>query len=455
MQSTDPNGPGPGRRRSPSSAPMNRSFEWRDLDKKKFFFFSPLISLCVRALTHPANLVNTKVKAQRGHALYKNPWDAFKKTIDRHGIRGLYRGFGLSSMMLGVHQIYTLTYEYLRSKERYDRFGLKLSESARNGLSAGFSVMLVQIIANPIDVLSQRSMVGQRATLPQIQPAAANTLACPPGTSSSVAAASAAAASSSSPSSSSSHSSSSVGVKATTTVRAASTITTAAGAAAASASSSSSSALLGKRMTARELFVHVLQSHGIKGFFSGFWISAAQFVPSTALWWSCYPVFRDGMLPSLDSFSRRWMAATSSSSFAELSSSPSSSPSAVVDDHTLLYQPSSPWIARTAEVLAGASASAVVAVSMNPLDLIRCRVQTGGTNASRVFKELIATEGGKGLWKGTTARMAMLIPQGALSIMAYELVKRLSQKEGGSSSSTSSALEATSAVSLSVPSELA
>lgn len=68
---------------------------------------------------------------------------------------------------------------------------------------------------------------------------------------------------------------------------------------------------------------------------------------------------------------------------------------------------------------------------MNPLDLVRCRVQTEGRGAIAVFKELIKEEGLRGMMKGTTSRMAMLIPQGALSIFAYELTKRLSMKEQG------------------------
>jgi hypothetical protein len=77
---------------------------------------------------------------------------------------------------------------------------------------------------------------------------------------------------------------------------------------------------------------------------------------------------------------------------------------------------------------------------MNPADIIRTRTQVEGSPALAVFRSLLASEGVRGLWKGTTARMAMLIPQGALSVWAYEFVKRLAAKpshglgdgEGGS-----------------------
>lgn len=49
-----------------------------------------------------------------------------------------------------------------------------------------------------------------------------------------------------------------------------------------------------------------------------------------------------------------------------------------------------------------------------------------GKGAIPILRELVASEGVRGLWKGTTARIAMLTPQGALTVGAYELVKRLS-----------------------------
>jgi hypothetical protein len=89
---------------------------------------------------------------------------------------------------------------------------------------------------------------------------------------------------------------------------------------------------------------------------------------------------------------------------------------------------SSTYFARAAEIFSGSLASATVSVAMNPADIIRTRTQVEGSPALSVFRSLLASEGVRGLWKGTTARMAMLIPQGALSVWAYEFVKRLAAK---------------------------
>ncbi len=66
---------------------------------------------------------------------------------------------------------------------------------------------------------------------------------------------------------------------------------------------------------------------------------------------------------------------------------------------------------------------------MNPMDIIRTRAQLSGASALGVARELLSSEGLAGFWKGSTVRMVMLLPQGAISASAYEFVKRMSVKE--------------------------
>jgi hypothetical protein len=86
-------------------------------------------------------------------------------------------------------------------------------------------------------------------------------------------------------------------------------------------------------------------------------------------------------------------------------------------------------VCRVAEVLSGSLASATVAVTLNPVDIVRTRTQVEGAPALSVLRGLLAAEGVRGLWKGVLPRIAMLVPQGALSVTAYEFVKRVAARD--------------------------
>jgi hypothetical protein len=152
-------------------------------------------------------------------------------------------------------------------------------------------------------------------------------------------------------------------------------------------------------LSARDLARYIYRTHGIKGFYSAFLISCGQYMPSASLWWTSYPIYRDTLL---DSFTQ----------MKENDSVPS-------------YIQVLP-IARVSEVLAGSFASATVAIAMNPLDIIRTRAQVDVLPARFILRSLLQNEGFLGLFKGISARVLMLVPQGALSVTAYEFVKRMS-----------------------------
>lgn len=294
--------------------------------------------------------------------MYPSIRSTIRSTIEKEGIRGLYRGFSTSCSLLIVQQLYILMYEKLRARDTFT-ISSGISEPTRNGLSAALAVTVVQVVANPIDVIVQRKMLqGQ--------------------------------------------------VRATSTV---------------------SSATVGvatppmdnppqKVLSAREIALNVLKTKGIWGFFSGFAISCLQFVPSASLWWWSYPIYRDALLPSLDKFIKY----THTMLGYEEKTEDISTSSTLISTPSTIY---SPFVSRTAEVLSGSLASATVAVSLNPVDIVRTRSQVNGESAISVFRNLVAMEGIAGLWKGVLPRMALLIPQGALSVTAYELVKRVAAKD--------------------------
>jgi solute carrier family 25 protein 44 len=370
-----------------------KSLEWKDLDKSRFFLYNPLVFMALRTLQHPANVIKTRYQVQQRNTLYASPSKTLVQTLRREGIAGLYRGFSASSLMLVVQQIYIVMYEFLRASDRYT---VQLSESGRNAVAAAVSVLTVQLIANPIDVVSQRLFVqGQIVSNEPMQAPA------PPSTTSAVAPV-ATGAGTSAPNPAALSSQPQVHVKP-----------------GGLAMTNPSVQSIPRVLTGREIVSQVLRSHGLRGFYAGFFISCAQFIPSASLWWWSYPIYRQKLLA--------WLNATRTGAKDE---------TAVAGAAAGL--PFSAWlvgfcdvvpVARVAEVLAGSSASISVAIALNPVDIIRTRTQVEGKASLVVLKELLSSEGPRGLWKGTSARIAMLTPQGALTVAAYELVKRLSAKD--------------------------
>lgn len=349
------------------SAPY-QSLEWRDLDKSRFFVINPCVFFVIRTLQHPFNVVKTRFQVQAKHALYASTSSTLVQTLRHEGLRGLYRGFGTSTLMLAVQQLFIVTYEFLRSSDRYS--SVQVAESSRNGAAAAAAVLLAQVIANPIDVVAQRLMLqGQIVThAPMTGSTSPSTVAPVAG---------------------------------------------AAGGVAAPPVRTGGSSGIPRVLSAVEVLNHVYKSRGMYGFYAGFAVSCAQFIPSASLWWFTYPIYRDALLPQLRSAREE-----------ALSGSGDLNPWMALGTLCTLVPP-----ARVAEVMAGSAASATVAIMLNPVDIIRTRVQVEGRSALSVARHLVATEGLKGLWKGTTARIAMLVPQGAMSVWAYEFVKRMSARE--------------------------
>jgi len=625
---------------SPADASQYTSLEWHDLDKTRFLLLNPSVFALIRLLQHPAAVIKTRYQLQQHNRLYSSPATVFSQTLRNEGVRGLYRGFGTSALMLVVQQAYIVMYEFLRASDRYEgvwsataadaRAGggggdgdsggggggtsgatpplsdrhaqpVVLSESMRNAIAAATSVLTVQVLANPIDVVAQRLMMqGQRvsnapqmapeppSTASMVGPVASGTAAGTPpsstmlptagaapgaptaaaGTQAAIAAQPAATPAANSvlrvPSTAPAPNrptAPSMAVAATAAPGAAAApaaaphaaVATAAAApphaagAPASANPPSGGVWRGNRLvsgggvgaqtaaaadvvklaqstrlpppapiprvlTAMEIAGQVWRSRGAVGFYSGFAISCLQFMPSASLWWFVYPIYRDTILPYLQpaaaatgapapalapvpvtavvpvqhggSAQARATAASparvdgASTPGARDNHAPSTTPPSLgpEDDASGSWRGmvgrARAWVAtmasltdpgadaatpataaassvplsslasmvppaRIAEVLAGGAASMTVSLAMNPLDIIRTRTQVEGHAAVAVARALLATEGVRGLWKGTTARMAMLVPQGALTIAAYELVKRLSalppeQRDAGS-----------------------
>lgn len=431
-------------------ADRGRSIEWQDMDLRKYLLWSPLTFFGLRLLQHPANVIKTRYQMQQRNSLFPSPWSTAVFTLRSEGVRGLYRGFATSCLMLGVQQIYTVTYEYLRSGDRYRNLPVQPTEAARNALAAATSVFFVQILANPLDVVTQRLMLqGQlRSNLPMTQPP-------PPSKAASVgpvAVGTAAVAPSVQPVQAASKAAPSAPVtSAGLSLGSGGMRLTDANAVAAGHAPRPVPHLL----TAREIALAGLRTHGIRGFYSGFFVSNVQFIPSAALFWSLYPTIRDAVLRTAQSIQTRWGAPvpphvqadapfksigdigeqSAGDGFRVAATAPvlgSAAAGSGSSGTAVLHQQPSTVLRASAEVFAGGLASATVSIVMCPVDIVRTRSQVEGSAALTVLRALVAQEGWRALWKGATARMAMLVPQGALSVGAYELVKRLSSRDGAS-----------------------
>jgi solute carrier family 25 protein 44 len=130
--------------------------EWHHLDKQKFFVITPSLFFIVRGFVYPFNLIKTRLFMQEKKSMYKGTLDAFTKIARYEGIRGLYKGYLVSSLGLISGQVYIVSYELFRSH-------LKGYRTEMKGLIAGgCATLLGQTITVPVDVISQhRMMAGQ------------------------------------------------------------------------------------------------------------------------------------------------------------------------------------------------------------------------------------------------------------------------------------------------------
>lgn len=130
-----------------------KHIEWKDMDKKKFYFFGPTLFLGIRAVLYPANLVKIRLQLQRKHALYNGSTDAFFKVVRTEGFRGLYKGFGFSCFGLLAGQFYITTYELVRARTSH------YSTAIRGFLAGGLASLVGQTITVPVDIVSQKLMI--------------------------------------------------------------------------------------------------------------------------------------------------------------------------------------------------------------------------------------------------------------------------------------------------------
>ncbi|XP_056454667.1 solute carrier family 25 member 44a [Gadus chalcogrammus] len=204
--------------------------EWEDLDKRKFYSLGVFMTMTTRLTVYPASLIRTLLQVQRGKALYTGTLDAFCKILRAEGLRGLYRGFMVSTFTLVSGQAYITTYELVRKHvSRYSP-----SNTVKSLVAGGAASLVAQTITVPIDVVSQQLMMqGQGEHLTRFK------------------------------------------VKAP-----------------AAASSSSKLGRFSFGQT-RDIVVQICAADGFRGFYRGYVASLLTYIPNSALWWPFYHFYSE------------------------------------------------------------------------------------------------------------------------------------------------------------------
>lgn len=126
-----------------------------------------LSSFSVRCALFPLTVIKTQLQVQFKNDVYKGMIDCGCKIYRAEGVRGLYRGFWISSFQIVSGVFYISTYEGVRHVLTQRGCGDKVKAV----LAGGAASLVGQTIIVPFDVISQHIMVlGMNAHGQQINP---------------------------------------------------------------------------------------------------------------------------------------------------------------------------------------------------------------------------------------------------------------------------------------------
>ena len=136
---------------------LTHDIEWSMLDKRRYVPLSLLSTFTVRSLLYPFTLVRTRLQVQVQSSIYKGTWHALTSTVQYEGFRSLYKGFLVYNCQLLPGLIYITTFEATRAQANV----LSKNEYLRAAIGGTIASLLSQILACPIDVISQHmQLVG-------------------------------------------------------------------------------------------------------------------------------------------------------------------------------------------------------------------------------------------------------------------------------------------------------
>ncbi|UJR37418.1 hypothetical protein I4U23_030122 [Adineta vaga] len=140
---------------------LTHDIDWPMLEKSRFIPLSLLSTFTVRSLLYPFTLVRTRLQVQVQSSIYQGTWHALTSTVRYEGFRALYKGFLVYNGQLIPGLIYITTFEATRSHANI----LTTNEYVRAGVAGSIASMIAQILACPIDIISQHmQLVGLTTT---------------------------------------------------------------------------------------------------------------------------------------------------------------------------------------------------------------------------------------------------------------------------------------------------
>lgn len=126
-----------------------------------------LSSFSVRCALFPLTVIKTQLQVQFKNDVYKGMIDCGCKIYQAEGVRGLYRGFWISSFQIISGVFYISTYEGVRHMLHQRGCGNKVKAIVAGGAAS----LVGQTIIVPFDVISQHIMVlGMNAHGQKINP---------------------------------------------------------------------------------------------------------------------------------------------------------------------------------------------------------------------------------------------------------------------------------------------
>jgi len=129
------------------------------MDKRMYYPLTALSGFSIRAILYPFGLVKTRLQLQRHRTVYSSLFDAFGKIVANEGVRGLYRGFWISNLMIFSQMSYVATYETVRIN-LVNKTSVT-DNRARSFIAGACASVVGQTMVVPIDIVAQHlQMLG-------------------------------------------------------------------------------------------------------------------------------------------------------------------------------------------------------------------------------------------------------------------------------------------------------
>ena len=147
----------------------------------------------------------------------------------------------------------------------------------------------------------------------------------------------------------------------------------------------------------------------VRGFYRGFGISVCTYMPTSAIWWTTYGLYKPFIFRIL-------------------------SPGANNDSGTMqnIFHVHDEFYRNIiCQSISGSLAGATAGALSNPIDIIKVRKQLlpKDISLSQIVNDLLREAGPQAFLKGITARMLSMFGSGMVTVSVYELIKRLSRKD--------------------------